>query len=541
MRFIKENIKYVIIVLLIVLFTISMVPREFQNDTFYTIAVGNDIIENGIKDTEVFAWHEGLEYQTPHWFFDYLNALIYNVFELEGLYIFVCAISVIFMLVIYFNMVNKGINWGVAYISTMITAYLLSKSLFTDRAQIMSYLLFFIEVALIESFMKKRRVSSAVGLFIIAVLIANLHAGAWPLFFVLFLPYIAEYFITYFSITEVVKRRIKKDEKKLSRIDYEGPRRDVNNLKFEIEKDKEYVEKNKNKESLKIISEVNKNALWLILIMFVCLFAGLLTPRPEVPYTYFVKISLGTTTQYISEHRPLVIAGDLSFLIILILSFAMFGFTDSKITLPHALLLLGLGLMSCLAVRHVLLLVIFGSYILTKMIDDFIKKYSKNDVKVQSKLKIKNIFLILLCVVVFAFSIYFFKQRSTEEFVNKNMYPVQATEWIKNNLNLERIKLYNAYDYGSYLLYQGVPVFVDARSDLYTPQFNAGVTVFDDFISVMYGEVTYRDVFEKYNITHALVYRGSLEDIYMNEDGLCINLYEDNNFVLYQYTGNVME
>ena len=151
MKVIKDNLKYVVIVLLIVIFTISIVPKDFQNDTFYTIAVGKHIVKNGISDIEPFAWHEGLEYQTPHWFFDYLNSLIYNVFELEGLYVFICALSVIFMLVIYFNMVSKGINWGVAYIATMITAYLLSNSLFTDRAQILSYLLFFIEVTLIET------------------------------------------------------------------------------------------------------------------------------------------------------------------------------------------------------------------------------------------------------------------------------------------------------------------------------------------------------------------------------------------------------
>ena len=98
MKIIKENFKYVVIVLLIIFFTISVVPKTFQNDIFYTIAIGKQIIENGIDDIEHFAWHEGLEYQTPHWFFDYINGLIFNVFDLEGLYIFVCALSVILML-----------------------------------------------------------------------------------------------------------------------------------------------------------------------------------------------------------------------------------------------------------------------------------------------------------------------------------------------------------------------------------------------------------------------------------------------------------
>ena len=542
MKVIKDNLKYVVIVLLIVIFTISIVPKDFQNDTFYTIAVGKHIVKNGISDIEPFAWHEGLEYQTPHWFFDYLNALIYNVFELEGLYVFICALSVIFMLVIYFNMVSKGINWGVAYIATMITAYLLSNSLFTDRAQILSYLLFFIEVTLIESFMKRKSKLAGFGLFVIAVLVANLHAGVWPLFFVLFLPYIGEYVINWLSIKEVVRRRIKRDEKRLKRLEsHEGPNNEIEKLKIEIDRDKKYIKFKDEKEPEKIITEMNKNALWLILIMFICLFAGLLTPRPEVPYTYFAKISAGTTMNYISEHRPVVIAGNFPFLLMVILSFTMIGFTDSKIKLSHALLLLGLGLMSCIAVRHVVLLMIFGSYIITKMIDDFIKKYGHEDIEVGQKKKIKNIFFILLCIVISAFSIYFFTQRNVEEFIDETMYPVKATEWIKKNLNIEKIKLYNEYDFGSYLLYQGVPVFIDSRSDLYTQQFNENVTIFDDLISVVYGEKSYREIFEKYDITHALVYKSSIANTYMKEDGVCFQLYEDDYFVLYQYTGNSMK
>ena len=140
MKFIKENIKYIVIVLLIMLFTISIVPKTFQNDTFYTITIGKQIIEHGLDDVEHFAWHENLNYQTPHWFFDYINGLIYNVFGLDGLYILVCTIAVVLMLVIYFNMVNKGINWCIAYISTMVTAYLLRDCVFTCRAQVLSYL-----------------------------------------------------------------------------------------------------------------------------------------------------------------------------------------------------------------------------------------------------------------------------------------------------------------------------------------------------------------------------------------------------------------
>ena len=542
MKFIKENLKYVVIVLLIVFFTASIVPKTFQNDTFYTIAIGKQIIENGIDDVEHFAWHEGLEYQTPHWLFDYINGLIYNVFDLEGLYIFVCALSVIFMLVIYFNMVNRGINWVVAYISTMITAYLLKDMLFTDRAQLLSYLLFFVEVVLIESFLKKKSKSAAIGLFGISILVANLHAGAWPLFFVLFMPYIGEYIINLYSIKEVVNRRLKKEKKQLEKLqDQEGPSAEVEKLKLQIEKDIKFVKEQEEKEAQKIVTQKNDNTIWLIIIMVICILSGFITPRANVPFTYFLKIMVGNTTGYINEHLPVVIASNLPFFVMMILTIAMFAFTDTKIKLSHALLLLGLMLMSIISVRHVMLLVIFGSYIITKMIDDFLRKYGYEDIEENLKRKIKNVFFILLCIVISAFTIFFFIQGKDVPFINEVLYPVEATEWIKNNLNLSKIKIYNAYNYGSYLLYQGVPVFIDSRSDLYTPEFNENVTIFDDFIDISRGKRTYREVFEEYDITHAIVSKDTVEYTYMKEDGLCIELHEDENFAVYQYTGNTVK
>ena len=278
------------------------------------------------------------------------------------------------MLIIYFNMLNKGINWVVAYISTMITAYLLKDLVFTDRAQLLSYLLFFIEFTLIEGFLKYKSKWDAIGLFIVSVLIANIHAGAWPMFFILFLPYIGEYVLELYSVKEVVRKRIKKEEKQLAKLEkQEGSNAEIEKLKVELERDKKFIEEQENIEPRKVVSVKNGNVKWLIVVMILCVFAGLITPRPNVPFTYFLKISVGETTGYISEHLPTIVAGNLPFLIMTILTVAMLTFTDTKIKASHALLLLGLFMMSIISVRHVTFLVIFGSYIITKMIDDFLK------------------------------------------------------------------------------------------------------------------------------------------------------------------------
>jgi hypothetical protein len=46
------------------------------------------------------------------------------------------------------------------------------------------------------------------------------------------------------------------------------------------------------------------------------------------------------------------------------------------------------------------------------------------------------------------------------------------------------------------------------------------------------------EVFEKYGITHAIVRKDSISYSYMMYDENCNQLYEDDNFVVYQYNGD---
>lgn len=117
---------------------------------------------------------------------------------------------------------------------------------------------------------------------------------------------------------------------------------------------------------------------------------------------------------------------------------------------------------------------------------------------------------------------------------------MQAAKWFnsyieENNIPKEDIHLYNEYNFGSYLLFEGIPVFIDSRAEPYSPEFNRGVTVFDDYMDMLSYEITYTELFEKYDVNYAICYQDSLENAYMKEDENCIELYSDDNFVIYEY------
>jgi hypothetical protein len=45
-------------------FAYPFVNREITNDTFFTIAIGNNILKNGITNLDTLTWHENLSF--PH-------------------------------------------------------------------------------------------------------------------------------------------------------------------------------------------------------------------------------------------------------------------------------------------------------------------------------------------------------------------------------------------------------------------------------------------------------------------------------------------
>ena len=70
----KINIKFsVLAIITIIIFCCVICPKSLQNDTFYTIKIGELIVNNGIDMQDHFSWHENLPYTYPHWAYDVRN------------------------------------------------------------------------------------------------------------------------------------------------------------------------------------------------------------------------------------------------------------------------------------------------------------------------------------------------------------------------------------------------------------------------------------------------------------------------------------
>ena len=150
---------------------------------------------------------------------------------------------------------------------------------------------------------------------------------------------------------------------------------------------------------------------------------------------------------------------------------------------------------------------------------------------------------ILTVLIAVLLSLVMYRGKEDDHFVNESSYPVEASSYILENLDTDNIRLFNEYNYGSYLLYRGIPVFIDSRADLYAPEFNGtkneegkweGRDIFSDYINTSNIGTYYEDKMEQYNITHVIIGKKTKLNMFLSRDDNYKQLYSDDNFVIYE-------
>lgn len=185
------------------------------------------------------------------------------------------------------------------------------------------------------------------------------------------------------------------------------------------------------------------------------------------------------------------------------------------------------------------MLVLIGQFSFTRIITDFLDKYDKGGIDEFAKLmvtwrgRILTIVLIVLCT----YTVYYPKTK--DKYISESSYPVDAANFLiskqeTGSIDFSEMRLFNDYNYGSYLLYRGIPVFIDSRADLYSPEFNKDCTIFDDYMSLSGIREYYEKKFNKYKITHAMTYTDSKINLFFSRDENLEEIYKDDHFVIYK-------
>ena len=244
------------------------------------------------------------------------------------------------------------------------------------------------------------------------------------------------------------------------------------------------------------------------------------------------------TTKNILENIYLLIVFSGSIMVLML---------SKRIKLSYFLYILGFGLLGLLNTRNEYYFYIFGLMNTSIIIQDILNQ-NEFDKNVLDK-RIRCVLFSGICILICFNSLIRIIKNQKEEYLNQiQLCPIQATEFLLNNYDTDKIRMLNSFNTGAYMEFRGLKVFIDSRIEIFSEKFN-DTTVYRDATLIKNGGTidefsglltdSYKAVLNKYKITHIVMERKWCEDnkelvkndwnlVYI-DDGFCI--YEKNDYV----------
>ena len=485
----KEDVVFLIkaiLVLMLVLYVSIISPFKLQNDTLYDIALGQKYYTQGMFHVDNYSIHQNLIYQTHHYYVCIAEYLVYNLFGFAGIHVFEFILALLVAALFYVN--NKYFikNKVISYLLTYFEMFCL-KEFISLRAQMFDYIIFLFEIYFINKLLDTKKKRYVVLLTLLPLILINVHSGTIFYYFIILLVYLLNIFKFKFS-------KIQNDE-----------RFDKKILKYFI---------------------------------FIFLIGSLLTlvnPYGYKAITYGIKtMNDSFINNHISEFLPYSIRDTNGKVVLVYVAFIYLSLILSrkKINLQELLLTGGTTIMLLMSKRHFSIFIVSTVCVYPHVLDvlEQITEKIKLKLKSQKRINISKYVTIALLVVIYSWYLsknIFSYSHAYDDYLPDNMYPTDAVEYIKNNLPNDT-RIFNEYGWGSYLIFNNIKVFIDSRADLYTPEYNKGTNVAQDYIDTVNCNKYYGDTFKKYNIQYLLLKKDvALSKIIIHDPNYKV-IYSDN-------------
>ena len=475
---IKKNIAPILFAIAIVIGIIILCPKPMQNDTFWSIKIGEKLVKDGTWEIDPFSMHEGLKYVAHHFFTDVVIYFVYVLGGFTGLYILEILMALGLAWILY--LLNKELCGSKKLSYSMLCMQMVLLTLFISvRAQMISYMLFALELLLLEKSRKQDKLKYYIGLGIIPLLLTNFHMGVAPFYFIL----LGVYGLDALNIKFLwLKTNTKPDSKRFKKLILLG-----------------------------IIG---------ILLLFV-------NPYGIDGVVYCFK-TLGNDfiNTYIDEFQPFSMRDSITMLHVLYIIFVLFVFmvSKAKVDLKDMLLIFGTLFMHFTAYRYTSLFIICSAVIV---------KYILSIIKTMELEKVDKIaFVVTSIMIMIVLGVDILSTRNMD-YLEDAVAPVKAVEVLKENIDEDTI-LYNEYIWGGYLILNDVKVFIDSRADLYTEEYNDGVTVAKDFAKIQMLQEGYKEAMEKYNFNMYLVHSNTLTSRMLDDKEEFKCIYTDDAASIYK-------
>ena len=453
---------------------------KLDNDAYWLIQAGRNLIQNGIPHTDPLSMHEGLHYVMQQWLTAGLFAFLYDAIGAIGILIFVLAIFISIVLVLFrLCMVISNQNMFVSYVVTIFDVIILFLYMST-RPYPISMLLFLLEIFVLEKYLHKYNKRWLIAIPILSLILINFHGAIWPFFFIIMVPYAIDSF-----------------HFKVGFIQGEGyPKRDF------------------------------------LLAFVLAFFAGFANPYGWELMTYLFR-SYGNAgiSSYVSEMLPPDFQGASGiyvFGILLLVVGVLLLRKPPRLKLRYALLMLGTIFMALTSMRNLSLFAICGIPMLAFTLRDLNPSF-KATKNVRPHLQ-KILLTLFFITIIATFTIRLYES----QFYKDTFVPTKAVDYIFENYQGEDLHLFAGYNWGGYAEFRGLKPFIDARAEVFIKVNNKKADILQDLIDLDSGRMHYAKFVQKYRLNVFLLEREDILETYLAKDPQYIMVYKDKDAVIFE-------
>ena len=446
-----------------------------DNDIWFILALGKNILKKGFTIVEPLSMHQGLRYLPQQWA---SSVIFYNTYKLLGpigLSI-ILILSSLFIIYIIYKIVmlitNNKTNLAIISI-TLPMIFLTTLSFITHRPQIFSLILILMEIHSLETYVEQNNPKYLLIILLLSTCMVNMHASNFIMIILIIIPYIIE---------AIIKKKY--------------------------------------------------NPLPLIITLIFIPVFGLINPYGIDAITYAKGSFSNTINTMIIEMKNLSINNifgiiiTLYILIIIIITI----YKRKNINIRFFLLTIGTLIMTLIHIKSF----IYFAPISSISISYFLSKDYKNPKKIPLNKNNKTnyiiilIFCILLSTIVTIKGIYQFNTYNNK--LEKGINKILTIE--KNNNN---IKVSTNFNNGGYIEFRGLKSYIDPRAEVYLKSKNRRKDIIEEYNNIKTKKDTnIKKFIERYNFDYFVEEKNNtFIDYYLKQNNYPI-IYEDKNYTIYK-------
>lgn len=187
-----RSLKFVAAFLMPAIFVLLM-NNALDNDSWYVLAEGREIVQNGVYYEDPLSMHEGLSVTVQNYGFAVIFYLIYSWLGAPGLYIGMLLLNFLICFLLYkiCKLISNG-NENLSLLIMMVTDLLLAMGFVVTRAQMVSFAIILLLIYLLELVIKTDKVKYLGLIPILSLLQINLHASLWWMIVLVLIAYIID-------------------------------------------------------------------------------------------------------------------------------------------------------------------------------------------------------------------------------------------------------------------------------------------------------------------------------------------------------------